>query len=90
MDLDKASLFVSPYDVRARDAPLRRSPFLKYIFYFYQLANKLKGCKLPPGVFCLNRYKAKVGYLQPPAVMECLLTSIIHWLIPGWNFVILP
>lgn len=78
MDLDKASLFVSPYDVRARDAPLRRSPFLKYIFYFYQLANKLKGCKLPPGVCCLNRYGAKAGDLLPPAVVECFLMSIIH------------
>jgi hypothetical protein len=65
MGLDIASLFVSPYDVRARDAPLRRSPFLKYIFYFNQLAN----CHL----------EWVVGDLPPPAGMGCLPTSIIHW-----------
>lgn len=44
------------------------------------LVNKLKGCI--PGVCCLNRYTVKVGNLVPPALMKCLLRSIIIWLIP--------
>lgn len=55
--------------------------YIFFFFYFYELVNKQKGSILPPGV-CLNRYKANIGDLLPHAVMECLLTSIIHWLIP--------
>jgi hypothetical protein len=37
---------------------------------------------VPPGVCCLNRYQVKAADLLSPAVMECLLTTIVHELIP--------
>jgi hypothetical protein len=34
-------------------------------------------------MYCsLNRYKDQVGDLLLPAVMECYLRTIIHWLTP--------
>jgi hypothetical protein len=42
----------------AIDAISILSSTIFFFYYSYELVSKLKGCILPPGVCCLNRYKA--------------------------------